>query len=96
MEGKVWDRTFLVVVCLDDITVHGDTVNQVLEDTVEAMKRLASAEFMINLNKSYLVEQKAKILGHMWETGGYWTPSTSKLEKLSHKTHEEYTKMNCS
>ena len=30
----------------------------------------------------------------MWETGGYWTPCTSKLEELSHKTHQEYAHMN--
>ena len=59
-------------------------VNQVLEDAAEVMKWLASAGF-VNLKKSHPVEQKAKILGHMWEKGGYWTPSTSKLEELSHK-----------
>ena len=48
------------------------------------------------LKKSHLVEQKGKILGHMWDTGGYWTPSTFKLEELSHKTHDEYAHMNCS
>ena len=32
----------------------------------------------------------------MWEIGGYWTPSTSKLEELSHKTHQDYAHMNCS
>ena len=52
-------------VYLDDITVYGDTVNQVLEGIVEAMKWLASAGFMINLKKSHLVEQKAKILGYI-------------------------------
>ena len=30
----------------------------------------------------------------MWETGGYWTPCTSKLEDMSHKTHQEYAHMN--
>ena len=45
-----------VVVYLDDITVYGDTVNQVLENTAEAMKQLALAGFMINLKKSHLVE----------------------------------------
>ena len=56
LEGKAGDCTLLVVVYLDDITVYGNMVNQVLEDTAEAMKRLASAGFMINLKKSHLVE----------------------------------------
>ena len=45
-----------MVVYLDDITVYGDSVEQVLKDTAEAMKRLAAAGFMINLKKSHLVE----------------------------------------
>ena len=56
LKGKAGDRTLPVVVYLDDITVYGDTVSQVLEDTAEAMKRLALAGFMINLKKSHPVE----------------------------------------
>ena len=56
LKGRAGDRTLLVVVYLDDITVYGDMVSQVLEDTAEAVKRLALAGFMINLKKSYLVE----------------------------------------
>ena len=51
---------------------------------------------MINLKKSHLVEYKSKIFGHMWKTRGYWSPSTSKLEELSHKTHQEYAHIRCS
>ena len=54
--GKAGDSTLPVVVYLADITVYGDMVNQVLEDTAEAMKQLAAAGFMINLKKSHLVE----------------------------------------
>ena len=40
-----------VVIYLDDIAVYGDTQEQVLEDTLEAVKRLAAAGFMLNLHK---------------------------------------------
>lgn len=56
LKGKPGDRLLPVVVYLDDITVYGDSVEQVLKDTAEAMKRLAAAGFMINLKKSHLVE----------------------------------------
>ena len=56
LKGKAGDRTLPIVVYLDDITVYGDMVSQVLEDTAEAMKQLALAGFMINLKKSHLVE----------------------------------------
>ena len=56
LKGKPGDRALPVVVYLDDITVYGDTVEQVLRDTAEAMKRLATAGFMINLKKSHLAE----------------------------------------
>ncbi len=37
---------------------------------------------MINLGKSQLVESTAKVLGHRWELGGYWSPCTDKVEAL--------------
>lgn len=35
-----------------------------LEDTLETIRRLTQAGFMINLTKSQLVESTAKVLGH--------------------------------
>ena len=35
-----------------------------LDDTLEAVRRLTMAGFMINLTKSQLVESAAKVLGH--------------------------------
>ena len=61
-----------VVVYLDDIAVFGDDQDQVLEDTLEAVRRLTTAGFMINLTKSQLVESMAKVLGHQWSSGGFW------------------------
>ena len=40
-----------------------------LEDTLEAIRCLTKAGFMINLKKSHLVEDSAKVLGHFWSTG---------------------------
>ena len=40
-----------VVVYLDDIAVYGDTQEEVLEDTLEAVKRLAMAGFLLNLHE---------------------------------------------
>ena len=56
LKGKAGDHDLPVVVYLDDIMVYGDMVNQVLEDTTEAIKQLALVGFMINLKKSHLVE----------------------------------------
>lgn len=42
------------VVYLDDIAIFGETKEEVLAYTAEAMKRLAKAGFMINLKKSTL------------------------------------------
>ena len=50
--GKPGDRPLAVVVYLDDIAVYGDSWEQVLEDTLEAIRRLTTAGFMINLKKS--------------------------------------------
>ncbi len=53
-----------------------------LEDTLETIRRLTRAGFMINLSKSQLVESTAKVLGHRWESGGYWSPVPDKLKAL--------------
>ena len=64
LKGEPGDRKLPVVVYLDDIAVYGDDQTQVLDDTLEVMKHLAGAGFMINLKNSQLVESTAKVLGH--------------------------------
>ena len=64
-----------------------------LEDTLEAIRRLTEAGFMINLKKSHLVEDSAKVLGHFWLTGGLWAPNVKKPHALVTKTNEELGRM---
>ena len=64
-----------------------------LEDTLEAVRRLTQAGFMINLKKSHLVEDSAKVLGHQWASGGFWAPNVAKLQALLGKTDHELGKM---
>jgi hypothetical protein len=84
LKGKPGDRRLPVVVYLDDIAVFGDDQNQVMVDTLAVLERLAGAGFMINLKKSQIVESAAKVLGHHWYQGGYWSPCTDKIEALRH------------
>lgn len=65
-----------------------------LEDTLEAIRRLTKAGFMINLSKSHLVESAAKVLGHQWSSGGFWAPTTTKLEALLSASSRELERMN--
>ena len=94
LKGEAGERQLPVVVYLDDIAVHGDEEGQVLEDTLEAIRRLARAGFMINLSKSQLVESSAKVLGHRWTSGGYWEPNVTKLEALAQASSEDLERMN--
>ena len=94
LKGEPGEEELPVLVYLDDIAVFGDSVEEVLRVTSEAMKRLARAGFMINLRKSHLVQTKAKVLGHNWQSGGFWTPVTTKLEALMTKTHDEMSTIN--
>ena len=64
-----------------------------LEDTLEAIRHLTKAGFMINLKKSHLVEDLAKVLGHFWLTGGFWAPNVKKLYALIAKTDEKLGRM---
>ena len=49
---------------------------------------------MLNMKKSQLVDDTAKILGHRWSSGGFWAPETTKLEALDGKTDEQLAAMN--
>ena len=66
LKGKPGEEELPVLVYLDGIAVFGDSVEEVLRVTSEAMKRLARAGFMISLKKSHLVQTKAKVLGYNW------------------------------
>ena len=94
IRGKPEEEKLPAVVYLDDIAVFGDTVEEVLKATAEVMKRLAEAGFMINLKKSHLVKEKGKVLGHNWESGGYWMPVIFKLEALVEMSNEQLGSMN--
>ena len=43
------NRPLPEVIYLDDLAMYGDTQEHVLEDMLEAIKRLAVASFMLNL-----------------------------------------------
>ena len=52
LRGREGERPLPAVVYLDDIAVFGDDPETVLQDTAEAIRRLARAGFMLNLKKS--------------------------------------------
>ena len=74
--------------------MYGDTQEQVLEDTLEAVKRLAAAGFMLNLRKSQLVQAMAHIFWHLWTSGSFWAPNVTKLVALMEKTDGELAQFN--
>ena len=74
--------------------MYGDTQEQVLEDTLEAVKRLAAAGFMLNLHKSQLAQAAVQVLGHLWTSGSFWAPNVTKLAALIEKTDGELARFN--
>ena len=88
------DRPLPIVVYLDNIAMYGDTQEEVLEDTVEAVKRLATTSFMLNLHKSQLVQATAQVLGHLWTLGGFWVPNVTKLTTLMGKIESKLAQFN--
>ena len=65
--------------------MYRDTQEEVLEDTLEAVKRLATAGFMLNLCKSQLVQAMAQVLGHLWTSGGFWAPNHHQAHHFDRK-----------
>ena len=94
LHGGLGDCPLPVVIYLDDIAIYGDTQEQVLEDTLEAIKQLAVASFMLNLHKSQLVQAAAQVLGHLWTSGSFWVPNVTKLTTLIEKLDGELARFN--
>ena len=94
LHGGPDDRPLPIVVYLDNIAMYGDTQEQVLEDTLEAVKQLAATGFMLNLHKSQLVQAAAQVLGHLWTSGGFWAPNVTKLAALIKKMDGELARFN--
>ena len=74
--------------------MYRDTQEQVPEDTLEAVKRLATTGFMLNLCKSQLVQAAVQVLGHLWTSNGFWAPNITKLAALMEKTDGELARFN--
>ena len=74
--------------------MYRDTQEQVLEDMLEAVKRLATTGFMLNLHKSQLVQAAAQVLGHLCTSGGFWAPNITKLATLIEKMDGELARVN--
>ena len=94
LHGGPDDHPLPVVIYLDDIAMYRETQEQVLEDTLEAVKQLATAGFMLNLHKSQLVQAVAQVFGHLWTSGGFWAPNVTKLAALIKKTDGEPARAN--
>ena len=88
------NRPLPIVVYLDDIAMYGDTQEQVLEDTLEAVKQLAATGFMLDLCKSQLVQAAAQVLGYLWTSGGFWVPNVTKVAALIEKMDGELAWVN--
>ena len=74
-----------IVIYLDDIAMYGDSKEQVLQDTLEAIKQLYSANFMLKLHMSQLVYATAQDFGHLWTLGGFWVPNVTNFTALMEK-----------
>ena len=94
LHGRLDDHPLPIVVYLDNIAVYGDTQEEVLEDTLEAVKQLAATGFILYLHKSQLVQAVAQVLGYLWTLGGFWAPNITKLAALMEKTNGELARFN--
>jgi Reverse transcriptase (RNA-dependent DNA polymerase) len=75
-------------VYLDDFTIQGDSMDDCLRDTLDAVLRLMKAGAMVSLKKSVIGATEGKILGHRWRSGGYFTPEGSGLKALLELDHK--------
>ena len=88
-------RCFLpIVIYLDDTALYGDTKEQVLKDTLEAIKWLAVVGFMLNLHKSQLIQAVSQVLWHLCTLGSFWAPNINNFTTLMENTNGELALVN--
>jgi hypothetical protein len=80
-------------VYLDDFTITSNTLEGCLQQTLEAVKRLAEAGAMVNLKKSKVGGLTGKVLGHHWSSGGYFTPEQRGLRALLEMGHPQLQRL---
>lgn len=59
------------VVYLDDIVLHGGSVDEVWGNTLRVLKSLTDAGFMMNINKCSFLTSKIKVVGYQVCQGLY-------------------------
>jgi hypothetical protein len=89
LNGDYPDHKIPTNIYLDDVGVKGDEIDQLLEDTVEAILRIARAGLMVNLVKSVIAAESTKVMGHIWRKGGYFLATGQKLLALVEMDHPE-------
>ena len=60
-----------------------------MEQTFQAISRLARAGAMLSMKKSIIGAEEGRILGHRWHAGGLFTAEDKKLRALLELPHEE-------
>lgn len=78
---------------IDDIVLFGDDKDELIEQSLRAIQRLATAGFMINLRKSHFCVTEGIVLGQKWTSGGYFEPLPAKLEALVNLPEDQLSKM---
>jgi len=71
-----------VPIYLDDFTVTSDEVEACLDQTFEAIRRLATAGAMVSLKKSIICAGQGKVLGQRWSSGGYFRADDKQLKAV--------------
>ena len=87
LAGTKADTKVPTNIYLDDVGIKGNTIDQLLTDTVAAIARIAKAGFMVNLSKSIIAAHTTKVMGHIWRSGGYFTATGKKLLALVEMEH---------
>ena len=87
LHGRPDDHPLPIVVYLDNIAMYWDTQEEVLEDTLEAVKGLAATGFMLNLHKSQLVQAAVhRFSGIFGPRAAFGHPTSPSSPSLMEKT----------
>ena len=82
-----------VCILLDDVTCCANDVAQCVQDTVDAIVRLATAGAMIGLYKGIIAAEEVEFMGDWWSSGGFFRPMVDKVTALLELSEEALSSM---
>lgn len=82
-----------MVVYLDDIVLYGHSVEDVWANTIEVIRQLTTAGFMLNINKCTFLTKEIDVVGYQVSKGLYYSKQKTISKLLKAKLPSNFSEL---